>query len=145
MASEMPTSAENALHRMGERVATLEERVRGIGASVDVIRATDHEINGNMQKFVLAEQGCQQNLALLTNQVCELTKSMIPITDGFKEFTRMHTALLEVVQTSERRSGVTSFGRRVGQVFVAVAALVAIIGGVGLGTIWAAHHISLTP
>ena len=145
MASEIPTAAENALHRMGERVATLEERVRGIGASVDVIRATDHEINGHMQKFVLAEQGCQQSLVTLTGQVSDLTRALAPIADMMKEFQRIHPELLAVVQQSERRTGVTSFGRRVGQIFVAGAALVSIVAALVAGVIWAAHHIALTP
>ena len=143
--TEMPIAGVgvNALHRMGERVAAMEERVNGIVKSVEVIRATDHEINGHMQRFVLAEQGCQQNLVILTGQVGKLTESIAPLAEGVREFQRMHADLLEVMQGYERRRGVASFGRKLGAIVASIAGLFTLIASLVLGIIWVAQHIQV--
>jgi hypothetical protein len=142
---ELPPATENSLLRMGERVATLEERVRGIGASVDVIRATDHEINGHMQRFVIAEQECKNNLSALTSQIAKLTDAMIPLGDGVREFQRMHGELAEVLSGYERRRGVASFGKKLAAIVGCIGGLFTLLSGLVIGIFWMIQHIQVRP
>lgn len=122
---------------MAERVAVLETKTNSLKEDTSVIRSNIHGINNEMQKFVAAEQRCADNLG----KILEAIKDLPMVIAAVATFTDMRPELREMMKEREQRRGITSFGTRFAMIVGAVAAFVAVLGGIAGGLIWLSHHL----
>lgn len=55
-----------------ERLTRVETKIEGIEESIRVIRETNHQINGKMQQFVVAEERKGSSIAVMSDQISKL-------------------------------------------------------------------------
>lgn len=122
------------LSAMGERVAVVETTIR---EALPVIRNNIHGINNELQKVVAQGERCDRNLELILAKLTELPT----IASAAATFATMHPDLREVLKEREQGLGLAAFGRRFGMIVAAVAALVAVIGGIAGGLVWLSQHL----
>lgn len=86
---------------MGERVARVETKIEGIEKDTSVIRQAIHGINGEMQKFVQAEQRCVDGLLAVQSQTAHLPE----LAFAMKEFTALQPRIVSLLEAEHRRVG----------------------------------------
>lgn len=122
---------------MSERLAKVEERQQSTRDDLTVVRSTLHSINGEMQKFVAAEQKCADYLS----RIADATKDLPAIAAAVAAFTEMRPDLRAIISEREQRVGISVFGRRFAMVIAALAGLMAFLGGISAGLVWLSQHL----
>ncbi len=115
-----------------ERIATIEEQLRGVKENGAVVRSTLHEVNNNMQQFVIAEREC----GLALKQLLVLTKDLPTIAATALEFTMMKVKMQEVIDDQSRRKGAWGVYVLLGTMIMGAVAMGAALGTVGM---WLEH------
>lgn len=72
MTAESQTSDARTQIANAERLTRVETKIEGIEESIKVIRDTNHQINGKMQQFVVAEQHHGNTIAVMSGQISKL-------------------------------------------------------------------------
>ncbi len=132
-----PTPDPRTITSMSERLAVVETQQRVVKDDLNVVRATLHSINNEMQKFVAAEQRCVDNL----NRLLEITRDLPMFASSVASFSEMRPELRAMLMDRERKSGLADFGKRFSMILMAGAALVGMLGGIAAGLVWLVQHL----
>jgi hypothetical protein len=103
-----------------ERIATIEEQLRAVKEDGRVVRSTMHEVNNNMQMFVVLERECGKALTTLS-----------------QSFADMKVTLAEITAEQLRRKGAWGAYVMLGSMLMGA---VAIGGGIATIGIWLHGH-----
>lgn len=122
---------------MAERVAVLEERMVNLKTDTAQIRATTHDINGEMQKFVLAEMQCVERLS----KILEAIKDLPILVSAVAAFNDIRPGLQTVLTEREQRVGIALFVKKFGMICAAGAAFAALFGSITAGIVWFIQHL----
>jgi hypothetical protein len=109
-----------------ERLARVETRVEGLKEDTGKIRESIHAVNGEMQKFVFAEQRCVEALTRISEQ----TRDLPHLAQAMIAFTEMRPKLTGLIETDAKRTGAWGLVLMAG---ASAVGFVTVIGGlVGL-------------
>ena len=137
-ATAEPTAVDvRTVNSMAERVAVLETRVGSLKEDTASIRSNIHGINNEMQKFVAAEMRCVEHLG----KILDAIKDLPTIIGAVAAFNEMRPELRQVFEERSQRAGLSAFGKRFSMIAVAIAALIAAVGGIAGGLMWLSQHL----
>jgi chromosome segregation ATPase len=131
-------ATDNAIGRIGERLARVETQQEAVKEDTRTIRGAQHDMRGEMQKFVIAEQRMTTAIESLAR---EQSKAQVEITAmasairGLAEITStfmsMKTDLVNLVEEQHKRIGAWGLATKTGAVVVglltAVGSVLAIL------------------
>jgi uncharacterized protein YgbK (DUF1537 family) len=132
-----PIADPRIVSSMAERVAVLETRVVALKEDTSTIRSSVQGINNEMQRFVAVEMQCAEKLA----KILEAIKDLPLVVAAVATFTEMRPEIRSLLTEREQRAGLAVFGRRFAMIVGAGVAMMTLLGGLGAGLVWLAHHL----
>jgi hypothetical protein len=125
--SEAIDALNGARAAQGERVAIVETKIGGLEKDTAVIRATLHQMNGELQRSALHEADCARSLALIADQTKGLPELVGKIANLEATKPKIEALLEEASRRKGAWRGLVLMGTAIGGLMAIAAALATVL------------------